>query len=665
TPGKPADATIIAQRRTTLEQVGAAVIASSKELALEKYIPWAKAAIHDAILVQKIVRLVGRVVAEVAIMVASMQLAEAGIAAARGVMLGLELAEDVRGAGFATRIATSLVGAGLNTIGNVAIDGHLTWKAFAENAVAMTTMTTLMAPFEGLVSESARLENELRTFAQKALRSSSYFVLETATSYAGTIVGQASTNDFTITTPVGGEVIEQAFTMLVGKVVHQHATGIGVRLDTAATRLGKDAVRGLRDRVRALDTKSGKSISREQAVKLLEERASILRDEKSLYDGHPELLKLTQGEPKLGDKFADVPIVLSHLEVVVEGTAYRGTREQIDDAVALLASIDLKPERLADAEHGIRRYRVGERTFDFQPSDLQIDHWPQARAALLADRVPKTGWLLDTKGNRDGVIRLGDIHRDTNLPATVRSEFLAELRNQTEGLASSPQDLFKMLKDLAHSSPEKYLRKGPRIPDAEYVRDTLGGLQRAMSLKACAMIVTPEFYMRASDVPGSGLPEHQGDLKWANAQVVVDLIRDGRVSFNPAADLRQDALVKGFMEGSSGWYFSGADAREAVGSPKELQIQLAVGTEYGDGYVILELNHEVAAPSDRNAAGARRPTALDLTLAPEGKLNPNVDEPVGRTNPLRAGEKELREVVMPPIPLSQISKRTYIRGGAS
>jgi hypothetical protein len=258
------------------------------------------------------------------------------------------------------------------------------------------------------------------------------------------------------------------------------------------------------------------------------------------------------------------------------------------------------------------------------------------------------------------VLSLGDIHTDPNLPGPVRTEFLVDLRQHVEKMTTASNNLFEELRTLAHAKPDRYLRKGPRVGTVDYVSSKLGGLQRALSLRACAMMVTEEFYSRAAKVVQ--LPEFAA-YRWEHTPLVASAIKSRLVEFDPMRDLRPDAMIQGRESGSSGWYFAAADARDAIHSAKAMQSQLAVGPEYADGYVVLDLPSEVAAPPDSKRDGAHRPTALDLTVDPAGKLNENVDEPVGRTNPHNADQKQIREVVMPPVSLSVIAKRTYIRGG--
>lgn len=121
-------------------------------------------------------------------------------------------------------------------------------------------------------------------------------------------------------------------------------------------------------------------------------------------------------------------------------------------------------------------------------------------------------------------------------------------------------------------------------------------------------------------------------------------------------------MIEGRGQGDSGWYFAAADAD--VSDVRKAQSQLAIGGAYLDGYVVLDLPPEIALPDPaRGRAGAARPTALDLTLDPLGKLNPDITEPVGKTNPQLPGQLPVREVVLSPVTLSTMSKRTYVRAG--
>lgn len=189
------------------------------------------------------------------------------------------------------------------------------------------------------------------------------------------------------------------------------------------------------------------------------------------------------------------------------------------------------------------------------------------------------------------------------------------------------------------------------MPSVEFVKENLGGLERALSLKWLLANCTDTLMRRAHGVDPS-IPEFRrpaGEM-WAIASKLVDLVKSGRLAFDPTHDVEAATMIGNFPPGASGWFFAGKDANTAI--PAELQKQLAVGPEYADGYQIAELPPEMAMPDDKGEGGASRPTALDLTAAPEGKLNADMGEPVGRTDPQRPGQAEVREVVMPPISIS-------------
>lgn len=291
--------------------------------------------------------------------------------------------------------------------------------------------------------------------------------------------------------------------------------------------------------------------------------------------------------------------------------------------------------------------------------------WEEAKAQLAAGKIPPPKMLPPTKGNTDGLHRLRDIETDANLPPAVRGKFMTAFAGKIGSMKEPPENLFEVLKQIVHSDPDSFLRKGTKLPSADYVKNTLGGLKRAISLKAaCAGMITQAFYERARKADKT-LPPNVADINWGNAQRLVELIKSGKVAFDPNSDMNGGAMIAGRAPGSSGWYFAGKDA--TAEAPKELQVQLAVGAEYADGYIMVELPPELAAPAADHGGGhgagqqgGSRPTALDLCLAPEGKLNPDEAAPVGFTAPAAPGQAGLREVVMPPLPLSAMASRRFV-----
>jgi hypothetical protein len=294
-------------------------------------------------------------------------------------------------------------------------------------------------------------------------------------------------------------------------------------------------------------------------------------------------------------------------------------------------------------------------------------NWKRAREVMLASRVPAAELLPNTPGNHHGLQRLVDIHNDETIPSWVRDEFMRDLALRLRAMETPPEDLFEILGKIVYSQEgsAKYQRKGMKIPNIAYVRDVLGGLRRLTALRALCQkgMLSPEFYKRVRD-RSDGLPEYD-DLSWSNgAQAVVEMIKSGAIDFDPYRDLLPDGVIQGRGPGDSGWYFAGADAD--VSDVKTAQSQLAINGPYLDGYVVMDLPAELALPDPKTGhPGASRPTALDLTSDPLGKLNPDKSEPVGRTNPQSPGLLPAREVVMPPMTISVMSKRTYVHAGGS
>jgi hypothetical protein len=283
----------------------------------------------------------------------------------------------------------------------------------------------------------------------------------------------------------------------------------------------------------------------------------------------------------------------------------------------------------------------------------------QHEFARLFKDIPQLEYMPPTRDNFDGMRRLQDVIYDEHLPAEVQAEFLGELRGRLGEGEVTTETLFQVMKDITQKQPGKYLRKGMKVPSAEYVRREFGGLKRVISLRACYKMFTKEFYRRARFEDPS-LPEDPARFGWKEAPKMVELIKSGRVPFDPKSHLRMDALVEGQEPGSSGWFFAAQDASTA--SPGELQTQLAASPEYANGYIVVELPPHLVRPAPDGQGGASRPTALDLTVAREGKLNENPHEPFGRTDPQAPGQRPVREVVLPPLPLKDLIDIVYVQG---
>ena len=370
TTGHTGDETVVEQRRNTMTQITTSLANSIAEIQIDKYVEWARTTIHDQLVVQRIVKLVARLAGEIAIMIASMQIAGAAVTAFRGVMVGLEIAEDVRGASLAVRIVTSIAAAGVQTVGQGAIGGEVSMRAFAENAVALSTMTEVLGPFEGFLTESTALEADLRTFAQRAARGVGRLALQGSAGYVGSAASQMAVQGYVTSTTDGG-LVEQGITLLVGELVHQRSQNMQRRLAEAQHALGEKAPPTLYEKAKQLGERARRRVkTAEEAQTLLADMVAAQREEAALYKGHHELEKKLSEEPALGGDFVAVPLALVHgLEPVVEGRAYIGTRAEIDHAIKALDDTGLRPERVESVQ-GTRKYRVGDRTIEFRERGL-------------------------------------------------------------------------------------------------------------------------------------------------------------------------------------------------------------------------------------------------------------------------------------------------------
>jgi hypothetical protein len=274
----------------------------------------------------------------------------------------------------------------------------------------------------------------------------------------------------------------------------------------------------------------------------------------------------------------------------------------------------------------------------------------------LLEQFPHLGNLPATADNLAGLGRLADLFDDMHLPADVRERFLVDTRARLNGEALPPKELHQLLKSVAHGKPHVYLRQGARTSSGELAK--MGTLKRAISLRVVLGALTTDAWY-AKNAAEAGVPELRSEFKFeVHADTLVEAFASGRISMNPGTDLNPSALIKGPSSGSSGWWFSGNDVGNATSSAETMQSRLAVDAEYLQGYLLVELPREMV-----ERVGAFRPTAIDLTVLPVGKLNPNATERVGRTVPVNPTRQGVREIVVPPVPLSSVTSMKLIPGG--
>jgi hypothetical protein len=282
--------------------------------------------------------------------------------------------------------------------------------------------------------------------------------------------------------------------------------------------------------------------------------------------------------------------------------------------------------------------------------------WAAAAAGVRHGDALSAHELPRTPDNAAGVSRLREILIDPHIPQQTRASYLNEVSSRLSALEEPPTDLHGELRKVAYGSPDKYLRKGPKLSERDFKK--LGGLKRALSLKWLCSKATPEFLERAAKLDGS-ISDDPSNYTWPMADKVVALVKAGQLEFDPFRDVNPAAVVGNWPPGASGWYFAATDVADGI-TPRDLMTQLATGPEYEAGFQIAEVPESLAVHHSHPDTGAYRPTALDLTLAQEGLLNPDHGEPHGRTNPQAPGQVSIREVVMPPMPLSALKREPLV-----
>jgi hypothetical protein len=246
---------------------------------------------------------------------------------------------------------------------------------------------------------------------------------------------------------------------------------------------------------------------------------------------------------------------------------------------------------------------------------------------------------------------------------------------KVQGMLEPPAKFFfDVLWSVAYGpNKDKYLLQGTLGPSETEIENDFGGagkpgtLKRATSLQALLIgkCVTEDVYTQACALDRSIKKPDQ--LDWPSCGKIVELINANKISFD-VTKLVSSGLVQG-RNGAPGWWFASGDA-ETTGV-ETMKTQLAIHGDYVNGLVVFEMSgaaasqveHKDANGTPNGKKGARRPTALDLTMMEEGKFNENTAEPAGRTNPQKAGQKEVREVLLPPVTIGQTSAQQFVPAG--
>ncbi|HEY0250798.1 MAG TPA: DUF4157 domain-containing protein, partial [Kofleriaceae bacterium] len=381
TSGNTADETILSQRQSAI--ASAAVVATSlqgSKSELQQHLQWADKIIAN----KRISNLINHLLVEVALMVVTGQFALAAVSAVRGVVLGVEIANEVRTAGLGIELTTTLLQASMMSGAHAMMGDKVTAKDFAENMIAMSAMTVMLRPFEGLLGNDAEIVADLRTITQKAATKATRIALEAGATYTSSVVAHALTTSGEMYTMTGGDVVEQGFTMLLGHLVHKRLEAMGAHIETASEKLGKEALDPIRKEYeQQRQTTKEPPKTKEEAKQRFQALVRLKAKLRDLVKGRVELEKMLDQEKTPGAKFAAVPLGMGNLEMVVEGRAYKGKQKDIDASLEDLKKSGVPVKEIAGPNESTKRIEVGT-----APDVERID-------LLATDAKPTTRLPLD------------------------------------------------------------------------------------------------------------------------------------------------------------------------------------------------------------------------------------------------------------------------------
>ena len=367
-----------AWKRRAMDNV-ARQLAAYKDLAgvgkPDGYFAWAQDAIQD----EQWRDLVAGIAVQMAILLATAQVASAGIAVLRGVAIGAEVVSGIRAAGTVFKIAEVVTQAGLATGVKGLMGDSVGRRDFAENALAMVLGNAAMRPFRGLLQQLGTVEQEVHGLARAALRGGTFaaeLALETGTGIAAGAVARMAVHGGRFSIAGTDEWISQAISFAAGRFVQQRVQRVRERLQAAREQRGAaaEAVESVRKQAETLEARAAASRQPtvEEATSLLARYRRVLELEGALYPAKPgDRLQAANAADRgvFGPEAAELPLHLAKLSPVVGGEIYEGSPAQIKQAfeTAKTLGIALQPEY--DAPAGLWRVRAGARTLTIRETD--------------------------------------------------------------------------------------------------------------------------------------------------------------------------------------------------------------------------------------------------------------------------------------------------------
>jgi hypothetical protein len=374
--GLSSDQTLLHQKQQAVGQVSFALDELASKAEIQQWFAWAEKHLQN----RAFWNAVASIALQIGIMVVTGEIAGAAVAAVRGTALIGRLLVEVREASLLFRGAELGIHAGLATVAQGAMGGPMDGRAFAENAVGIFVSEAALRPFGGLLEDSAALDADLRTLAQRALKTAGSFGADLAAGAAGSTVGHAVTHG-ELSATSADELVVQGISLAASRFVGQRTAHMRERIEDAMRKApDKQPFEALLTEVDALSQRvqkngTAKSEEPELARELLTEGHQLIVEEGALYKQAGitgSAAKANARDQSIGPAFADVPLILSKLKPVIEGEVYEGTPSDIEAALKNASQMGLDLKAVRDPDTGVVQIAVGGRRIDIYQTGGEI-----------------------------------------------------------------------------------------------------------------------------------------------------------------------------------------------------------------------------------------------------------------------------------------------------
>jgi hypothetical protein len=375
-PGQSSDQTLLHQKQQAVGQISFALDELATKAEIQKWFEWAEKHLKN----RAFWNAVASIALQIGIMVVTGEIAGAAVAAVRGTALVGRLLVEVRAASVLFRGAELGIHAGLATLGQGAMGGPMDGRAFAENAIGIFVSDAALRPFGGLLEDSAALDADLRTLAQRAVKTAGTFGADLAAGAAGSTVGHAVTHG-ELSATSADEVVVQGMSLVASRFIGQRTAHMRERIEQAMRKApDKQPFEALLTKVDALSQRvqkkgAAKSDEPELARELLIEGYQLIVEEGVLYK-HAGITgsaaKANARDQSIGPAFADVPLILSKLKPVIEDEVYEGTPSDIEAALKNASQMGLDLKAVRDPDTGVVQIAVGGRRIDIYQTGGEI-----------------------------------------------------------------------------------------------------------------------------------------------------------------------------------------------------------------------------------------------------------------------------------------------------